>query len=45
MSFVCFDLARGTIIYCMRVRLQEYLFICLSILTSDQVFIRSWLGL
>jgi len=40
-SFVCFDLARRTIIHSMRVRLQEYLLVWMSALMSDHVFIRA----
>ena len=43
-SFVLFVLARRAIIHSMRVRLQEYLLICLSVLMSDHGFIRSCLG-
>jgi hypothetical protein len=44
-SFVCLDLARGTIIHSMRVRLQEFLLICLSVLMSDHVLSgRDWVS-
>ena len=36
-SFFCFVLARGSIIYSLRDRLQEYLLISLSVLMSDHV--------